>query len=76
MEDFKVLAEYAYESRDYQVTPGSAWNYALLLRKDSDPEEDLEYVSTGLEIGVPPFSIKGAPGMIIAKVPVDDTCYQ
>ncbi len=68
VEEFSVLAKYAYESRDYQVTPGSPWNYALLLRKDSAPDLDMEFVSTGMEIGVPPFSTKGAPGMIIAKV--------
>ena len=68
VEDFKVLNSYAFESRDYQVTPGSPWNYALRLQNDSQPEKDLTFASKGLELGVPPFSLKGAPGMIMAQV--------
>lgn len=67
-EDFKVLHSYAFESRDYQVTPGSPWNYALKLQNDSQPDKDLTFASKGLELGVPPFSLKGAPGMIVAQV--------
>ena len=67
-EDFKVLNSYAFESKDYQITPGSSWNYALKLTDDTSPESDLQFVSTGMEIGVPPFSLKGAPTGIMAKV--------
>ena len=68
VENFEVLREYAFESRDYQVTPGSPWNYALRLRNDTTPSQDMTYVSTGMEIGVPPFSTEGAPGKIVAQV--------
>lgn len=67
-EDFKVLHSYAFESRDYQVTPGSPWNYALKLQNDSQPDKDLTFANKGLELGVHPFSLKGAPGMIVAQV--------
>ena len=63
-----MLHSYAFESRDYQVTPGSPWNYALKLQNDSQPDKDLTFASKGLELGVPPFSLKGAPGMIMAQV--------
>ena len=67
-ENFGVLQSYSFESRDYQVTPGSPWNYALRLRDDSNPDQDLTFVNSGLELGVPPFSLKGSPGKIIAQV--------
>ena len=63
-----MLERYSFESRDYQVTPESPWNYALRLRDDSHPQQDLTFVSSGLELGVPPFSLKGAPGKIMAQV--------
>lgn len=67
-EDFQVLNSYKFQSKDYQIIPKSVWNYALRLKNDLKPDEDLTVVSSGLEIGVPPFSLKGAPIMIMAKV--------
>ena len=67
-EKFEVLNSYKFQSKDYQVTTDSIWNYALLLTNDSKPDQDLKVVSSGLEIGVPPFSLRGAPIMIMAQV--------
>lgn len=67
-EDFEVLNTYKFQSKDYQITPKSTWNYALRLQDDLQPQQDLRVVYSGLEIGVPPFSLKGAPIMIIAEV--------
>ena len=67
-EEFKVLANYKFQSKDYQITPGTAWNYALKLSNDSLPEHDLKVTCSGLEIGVPPFSLRGAPIIITAEV--------
>ena len=62
-EDFKTLHEYAFKSKDYAVTPGSPWNYAIKLNK-----EDFVVVEKGITKGVPPFSNDGAPVQIKAKV--------
>lgn len=62
-EDFKTLHEYAFKSKDYAVTPGSPWNYAIKLNK-----EDFVVVEKGITKGVPPFSNDGAPVQIRAKV--------
>ncbi|WP_156416076.1 hypothetical protein [Nitrosopumilus sp. Nsub] len=71
-EDFKTLRSYAFNSKDYQVTPGSPWNYAIKLSED-DVDKDLVVVETGIKKGVSPFSTNGAPVMIKAKVGwVDD----
>lgn len=67
-EDFEVLNSYKFQSKDYQITPKSTWNYALRLQDDHQPQQDLRVVYSGLEIGVSPFSLKGAPIMIIAEV--------
>jgi len=61
-EDFKTLHEYAFKSRDYAVTPGSPWNYAIKLNN-----EDFVVVEKGITKGVPPFSNDGAPVQIKAK---------
>ena len=66
-EDFKVLRSYAFESKDYQVTPGTPWNYALVLHDDHEPTEDLKFVSEGLN-STYPFSPDGAPSYIEAMV--------
>ena len=66
-EDFKVLHNYSFESKDYQVTPGSPWNYALMLHNDDQPENDLKFVSKGLN-STYPFSPDGAPSYIEATV--------
>jgi hypothetical protein len=66
-EKFKVLESYQFQSKDYQVTADTAWNYALRLSNDSQPESDFKVVSNGLEIGVPPFSLRGAPISISAQ---------
>ncbi len=68
-EDFNVLRSYAFESKDYQVTGESPWNYALYLPSDEKAEEDLEVVTRGLQKGYLPFSYEGTPVMINAKVP-------
>jgi hypothetical protein len=65
-ENFKVLESYKFQSKDYQITTGTPWNYALRLSNDSQPEQDLKVFSSGLEIGVPPFSLRGAPIAISA----------
>ena len=67
-EQFKELNSYAFESKDYQVTAGSPWNYALYLPSDEEVEQDLQVVVRGMQKGVPPFSYKGTPVMINAKV--------
>lgn len=67
-EDFQVLNSYKFQSKDYQISPKSSWNYALRLHDDLKPDQDLRVVYLGLEIGVPPFSLKGAPIMIMAEV--------
>ena len=67
-EQFAVLESYKFLSKDYQITPGSAWNYALRLSNDSTADMDLKVLSEGLEIGVPPFSQRGAPVIISAQV--------
>ena len=68
-EEFKILHNYSFDSKDYQVTPGSPWNYMLVLRNDSKPEDDLKLVSTGLKPGTKyPFSSEGAPIYITAMV--------
>ena len=69
VENFTVLESYAFHSKDYMVLPGTPWNYALLLTDDVMFDNELQYVGTGLQPNVPPFSQKGAPGMILAKVP-------
>ena len=67
-EKFEVLESYKFQSKDYQITAGTAWNYALRLSNDSQPDRDLRVISNGLEIGVPPFSLRGAPIVISAEV--------
>ena len=62
-EDFKTLRKYAFNSKDYAVTPGSPWNYAIKLNN-----EDFVVVENGITKGVPPFSNDGAPVLIRAKV--------
>jgi len=68
-EEFKILRNYSFNSKDYQVMPGSPWNYVLLLHNDSKPEDDLKFVSTGLKPDTKyPFSLDGAPCYINAMV--------
>ena len=67
-EKFEVLANYKFQSRDYQITADTPWNFALKLTNDSQPDQDLRVTSAGLEIGVPPFSLRGAPISISAQV--------
>ena len=55
-----------------QVTPGSSWNYAILLKDDGHPEQDLHFQSLGVRPSTPPFSIQGAPSKITATV---SWCY-
>ena len=66
-EDFKTLRSYAFSSKDYQVTPGSPWNYAIKLSEDAI-DKDLVAVEKGIKKGVSPFSTDGAPVVIKAKV--------
>ena len=68
VENFTALREYAFQSKDYQVTPASPWNYAVKIQDDSAVDKDLSFVHTGLMKGVPPFSKKGAPVKIVAQV--------
>ena len=70
-EKYTVLHSYAFESKDYQITNTTPWNYALKLDDDEHPEQDLEFMYRGLQSNQPPFSIAGSPSMIKAKVP----CY-
>ena len=63
-ENFKVLHSYQFESKDYQITPGSLWNYAIRPY----PENDMEVIIDGLKPSLPPFSQQGAPIKIQAKV--------
>ena len=63
-----MLDSYKFQSKDYKITAGTVWNYALRLENDTQPEMDLLVTSRGLEIGVPPFSLRGAPITISAQV--------
>ena len=63
-----MLESYAFQSKDYMVLPGTPWNYALLLTDDVKFGNELQYVGTGLQPNVPPFSQNGVPGRILAKV--------
>ena len=74
-EDFKALRSYAFESKDYQVTPGSPWSYALLLHNDYQPENDLKFVSKKLN-STYPFSPDGAPSYIEATVSTSFNHYK
>ena len=66
-ENFTTLRSYEFESKDYQITPGSPWNYAIHL--SSDPtKSDMEVSVDGLNPSYPPFSQQGAPVKIQAKV--------
>jgi hypothetical protein len=67
-ENFKVLRSYAFESKDYQVTTNSSWNYALYLRSNETADQDLAVVVRGMQQGYHPFSYEGTPVMINAKV--------
>lgn len=67
-ENFKVLDSYKFQSKDYQITTNSPWNYAVRIHNDSQPDADLKVTNYGLEIGVPPFSLRGAPIIISAQV--------
>ena len=67
VENFTALRSYEFESKDYQITPGSPWNYAIHL--SSDPEKtDMSVTVDGLKPPLPPFSQQGAPVKIQAKV--------
>ena len=66
-ENFKVLHSYQFASKDYQITPGSPWNYAIQL-SGPDPEKAMEVIVDGLKPNLPPFSQQGAPVKIQAKV--------
>jgi hypothetical protein len=67
VENFTALRSYEFESKDYQVTPSSPWNYAIHL--SSDPEKsDMAITVGGLKPTHPPFSQEGAPVKIQAKV--------
>jgi hypothetical protein len=66
-EKYTVLHSYAFESKDYQITNTTPWNYALKLDDDEHPEQDLEFVYSGLQSNLAPFSIAGSPSMIKAK---------
>ena len=66
-ENFTALRSYEFESKDYQITPSSPWNYAIHL--SSDPEKsDMSVTVDGLKPPLPPFSQQGAPVKIQAKV--------
>ena len=67
VENFTVLRSYEFESKDYQITPGSPWRSAIHL--SSDPEKsDMAVTVGGLKPTLPPFSQQGAPIKIQAKV--------
>lgn len=72
-EEFKELRSYEFQSKDYQVTPGSPWNYAIHLTNDSQPEIDLKFVNIGWKEGSVPFSIAGAPSKIMATGRIVDS---
>ena len=72
-EQFKVLHSYMFDSKDYQVTPGSPWNYALYLPNDQEADQELEVVVRGIQKGLRPFSYEGTPVMINAKVVITVT---
>lgn len=67
-ETFKVLHTYKFESKDYQVTSASPWNYALFLPSDQETNQTLSVVVRGMQQGHHPFSFEGTPVMINAKV--------
>ena len=66
-EQFSVLRSYNFSSKDYQITPGSPWNYAIHL--STNPENsDMVVNVDGFKPPNPPFSQQGAPVSIQAKV--------
>ena len=67
-EAFKTLNSYAFESKDYQVTATTPWNYALYLPSDQEANATLSVVVRGMQKGLHPFSFEGTPVMINAKV--------
>ena len=62
-ENFGILNNYTFESKDYQVTPNSPWNYAIKLSN-----EDFIVDERGINEKYHPFSCDGAPVRIHAKV--------
>ena len=67
-EAFKVLNSYEFDSKDYQVTSNSPWNYALHLPSDKEANTSLSVVVRGMQKDLHPFSFEGTPVMINAKV--------
>ncbi|XP_065833436.1 uncharacterized protein [Oscarella lobularis] len=66
-ENYTVLRNYSFESKDYQILNATVWNYGLWLDDDSNPEKYLEYSYRGFQSNAPPFSVAGSPAMIKAK---------
>ena len=67
-ESFKVLNSYEFDSKDYQVTATTPWNYALYLPSNQEVEQTLAVKVRGMQTGYRPFSSEGTPVMINAKV--------
>ncbi len=67
-EAFKILNSYKFDSKDFQVTANTPWNYALYLPSDQEANTTLSVVVRGMQKGLHPFSYEGTPVMINAKV--------
>ncbi len=63
--DFTALAQYGFESYDYQVTSASEWRYALEVNP-ADPAATMTFVSRGLAPGAAPFNHSGWPSFLKA----------
>ena len=62
-----MLNSYQFDSKDYQITPGTPWNYAIQLRANAT-DKDLIFQNPGFKKGTPPFSNEGSPVQINAMV--------
>ena len=63
-----MLRRYAFQSVDMSIMPGVDWNFALVLQDDTHPEKDLSFESYSDRGSLPPYSLNGARGKIVAKV--------
>ncbi len=66
--NFTILANYSFDSKDYQILPaqGVAWNYGLRLQDDSQPDADLQFQQVPGPIPSNPFDPDTSPVRILA----------
>ncbi|XP_065186897.1 uncharacterized protein LOC135817607 [Sycon ciliatum] len=67
IEDYTVLRQYQFESKDYQVTGKSAWNYALHLASDTDLKSALTFIQGIMPLTASPYHLATVPVHLLAK---------